>query len=109
MKPTYKTTNHWRKMWSRHPDRMRANLEAINVIQGMRAEQRQTRLRGVLRLVADTPMSPSKMRDHIAEAWLASFSEELDAKKAWLEVRFGLRCGLIVREPDGLYKTRLDT
>lgn len=95
-------------MWSRHPDRMRANLDAINVLQGCRVEQRSTRLRSILKLLPDHPLTPSSMRDHLAEAWLASFSEELSPDKAWLEIRFGIRQGIIDRMPDGTYRKPLD-
>lgn len=95
-------------MWSRHPDRMKANLDAINVLQGCRVEQRVTRLRSIMALLPEHPITPSSMRDHLSEAWLASFSEELPPDKAWNEVRFGLRQGVICRTPDGLYQRRLD-
>lgn len=108
MKTSYKTINHWRRMWSRHPERMRANLESINVLQSCKVEQRATRLKGVLRLLPDHPLAPSSMRDHVSEAWLTLFSEELPPERAWLEVRFGIRRGIIVRTHDGLYQVGVD-
>lgn len=108
MKPTHRQTNHWRKMWRTHPERMRSNLEAINVLQDQKVEQRRAALRAVLKLVPDQPYIPSSMRDHLAEAWESVFGENLGSDKAWLHIRFCLRQGIIVRRPDGLYAKVVD-
>lgn len=95
-------------MWRNHPDRMRSNLEAINVLQDQKVEQRRTTIRAVLKLVPDRPYPPSSMRDHLAEAWEATFGENLSSAQAWLHVRFCIRQGIIVRNAEGLYEMALD-
>ena len=52
---------------------------------------------------AGCPHASWTLRDELAQAWEDVYGEPMDGKKAWLEVRFGIRRALFILLPDGKY------
>ena len=95
----------WNEIRKRHPERMARHLEALNTIHREVARHRENRLTALLPIIPKGPRPSWELRDQLAEAWEEVYGEELDSRKAWLEVRFGIRRGVFIMLPDGLYDT----
>lgn len=95
----------WNEIRKRHPERMANHLEALNTYNSELARHRHNRLAALLPILTPGTKFACELRDQVAEAWEAVYGEEIDQKKAWLEVRFGIRRGMFRMTPDGKYDT----
>ena len=95
-------TNYWRNQWKENGERMKANLDAINARRMQRLQERVRQVEAVLGLLPDELLSPSELRDLLAENWNATYGENINRQQAWTLFRFAYRNGVIARL-DGKY------
>lgn len=93
----------WNEIRRRHPERMARHLEALNLKNRESALHRERRLAALLPIIPDNPMPSWDLRDEVAQAWEDVYGEQMDSRRAWLEVRFGIRRSLFILHPDGKY------
>ena len=95
--------NDWNEIRRRHPERMARHIESLNIRHREMALNREKRLAALIPVLPDAPMASWTLRDELAQAWEDVYGEPMDGKKAWLEVRFGIRRALFILLPDGKY------
>ena len=98
--------SHWTIMWRRHPERLRQHIDRLSKMRTDKADERGRLIQALFNMMPPQPMRAFELRDRLAALWLETYSEELDKKQAWSEVRRAMRLGMVGRSDDDLYIPR---
>ncbi len=93
-------------MWRRHPERLRQHIDRLSKMRSDKAEERGRLIQALFNMMPVQPMRAFELRDRLSALWLETYSEELDKKQAWSEVRRAMRLGMVGRSDDDLYIPR---
>lgn len=98
-------SNYWRNQWKENGERMKANLDSINARRLERMHERVRQIEAILPLLPDQLMTPTRLRDLLAENWNDTYGEKMTKQQGWTLFRFAYRNGVIAKL-DGLYGTQ---
>jgi len=98
--------SHWTIMWRRHPERLRQHIDRLSKMRSDKAEERGRLIQALFNMMPSQPMRAFELRDRLAALWLETYSEEIDKKQAWSEIRRAMRLGMVGRSDDDLYIPR---